>query len=117
MDYHRYTYEQEAWIEEHYENGSPAEMAYRFNTKFGTYITPGAIRQKIRSKYDVWIPVKKKKAKIQTICWDCKKANASGDCEWANRLEPVDGWQIKKSRNADGDEVIKVISCPKFIAD
>lgn len=117
MKYHRYTDKQEAWIEEHYENGSPNEMAYRFNKKFGTYITPGEIKRKIHSKYGVWIPVKKKKAKRDSICWDCKKANASGDCEWANQLKPVDGWEIKKSRNAENNEVIKVISCPKFIAD
>lgn len=117
MKYHRYTDEHKAWIKEHRDQGSPGKITSMFNSKFGTSVTVRAMRQRIYNSYKEEVPAPKKKAKIHSICWDCRKANASADCEWANRLAPVEGWKIKKSRNADDDEVVKVVSCPKFIAD
>lgn len=30
------------------------------------------------------------------LCWKCKKADGSGDCPWANKLQPVEGWKANK---------------------
>ena len=27
------------------------------------------------------------------LCWDCKKADASSNCPWANHFIPVPGWK------------------------
>lgn len=119
MKCNKYTDEHKAWIKERRDQETPSKLTTMFNDKFGTAISVRAMRQRIHNSYETeqLPPPKKASKRIHSICWDCQKANASSDCEWANRLEPVEGWKIKKSRNADDDEVVKVISCPKFIAD
>lgn len=55
-------------------------------------------------------------------CWDC--VNACGGCEWADRLEPVPGWdatptqRVLKCGGGRGGTRIEasfvIHSCPKF---
>ena len=55
-----------------------------------------------------------------TLCWDCGKATGKGDCPWANKFQPVDGWKakpttIKMRSHPDGEiQSYKVIECPLY---
>ena len=53
--------------------------------------------------------------KNDAICWKCQKA--CGDCAWSSKLQPVDGWTAKKTKNELGHEGYLVIACPLFVAD
>lgn len=52
----------------------------------------------------------------ETLCWDCLNSvpNKERGCSWSERLEAVDGWQVKYSKSADS-YIVK--SCPNFILD
>lgn len=73
-------------------------------------------------------PQEKKQKKAPKIeyqskqpCWDC--VNACGGCEWADRLEPVPGWdatptqRVLKCGRKGGTQIeasFVIHSCPKF---
>ena len=64
---------------------------------------------------------KKREAKIETLCWKCKRALPTYGCEWADNFEPVKGWnaiptKLKNGYNSFIDSYI-VIECPKFEQD
>lgn len=53
-----------------------------------------------------------------TLCWSCEKCTGGSDCPWANRFEPVEGWdavptKIKMTPEKESDS-FKVLSCPLF---
>lgn len=54
------------------------------------------------------------------LCWKCKKACGGYDCEWANRLKPVEGWTavptMKAPSNRHGQIMhsYAITECPKF---
>lgn len=59
----------------------------------------------------------------EQICWDCAKANGSGDCEWANSkcTKTVPGWIAKEVSAPRGGEGVtgatpwyQIYFCPKF---
>ena len=55
-----------------------------------------------------------------TLCWECKKATGCGDCPWANRFEPVDGWdatptEIKTVGRIEQSYIVN--DCPLFERD
>ena len=52
-----------------------------------------------------------------TLCVRC--GNFAGGCEWADRFEPVPGWEAKETgRNSYyGGSSYDVIACPKFRPD
>lgn len=62
-----------------------------------------------------------------TLCWDCKKANADSNCSWANDFIPVEGWKAKptiikvttqtKERAEQLSHSFIVIKCPLFERD
>ena len=54
--------------------------------------------------------------KDKTICWECANA-CSADCEWANELKPVPGWDAEPTVSTAGAESFLVRSCPKFVKD
>ena len=37
-----------------------------------------------------------KKKMAEQLCWSCSKACGGSDCPWANKLQPVEGWEAKK---------------------
>lgn len=53
-----------------------------------------------------------------TLCWQCKKSTSGSDCPWANRFEPVDGWNATSSIVKMGldrtQESFFVHECPLF---
>lgn len=56
----------------------------------------------------------------QSLCWDCALSTQLGECEWADRFEPVPGWEAEKcycGKNGYGYESYDVIACPKFKRD
>lgn len=56
----------------------------------------------------------------QSLCWDCSLATQPWKCEWADRFEPVPGWEAEKcycGKKGDGYESYNVIACPKFKRD
>lgn len=60
-----------------------------------------------------------------TLCWFCQRAANKGRvCSWADRFEPVEGWQAIEVivRSQDGTipkplQSYKVIECPLFVPD
>ena len=50
-----------------------------------------------------------------TLCWDC--ANATGGCDWADRLEPVEGWDAIQTKKNSALESYLVLNCPLFERD
>ena len=53
----------------------------------------------------------------QSLCWDCALATQPWKCEWADRFEPVPGWEAEKcycGQKGYGYESYDVIACPKF---
>ena len=52
------------------------------------------------------------------LCWNCKKANGSGNCEWANSLQPVPGWSAEeapaRATTKGGGVWYAIYGCPKF---
>lgn len=70
-------------------------------------------------------PVKKRKkrsgfkAKPPTLCWDCANAT-SPKCPWADRGEPVPGWDAKPTKikfSGEKTDSYLVIKCPLFRRD
>lgn len=68
--------------------------------------------------------VSEDESNLKTLCWRCKRARliAGVACSWAERFEPVDGWQaIATHRNTDYNGVASesycVKSCPQFLED
>lgn len=60
-----------------------------------------------------------RRAKMKdTLCWDCEKAVGGSDCPWANKLEPVEGWEAisttVKMTPGRGVESFVVKKCPMF---
>jgi hypothetical protein len=56
----------------------------------------------------------------QSLCWDCALATQPWKCEWADRFEPVPGWEAEEcycGQNGSGYESYNVIACPKFKRD
>jgi hypothetical protein len=56
----------------------------------------------------------------QSLCWDCALATQPWKCEWADRFEPVPGWEAEKcycGKKGYGYESYNVIACPKFKRD
>lgn len=56
----------------------------------------------------------------QHICWRCVHATNKpiGYCSWADRLEPIDGWETKDaSTTRSKEDMFAVISCPLFEED
>lgn len=56
----------------------------------------------------------------ETLCWHCNKACGTADCEWANKLKPVPGWDAihMPLKTASGFiESYIVEDCPKFEPD
>ena len=49
------------------------------------------------------------------LCWDCQKA--CGGCSWSSKLQPVDGWTAKKTKNELGHAGYLVLKCPEFVPD
>lgn len=47
-------------------------------------------------------------SKQMTLCWDCGNA-CNGGCSWSRCLEPVKGWEAKKTADS---YVVK--HCPNF---
>ena len=47
-----------------------------------------------------------------TLCWDCKKSTTK-ECSWAEKLEPVDGWEAIPCNKKEFDS-FSVIRCPEF---
>lgn len=69
-----------------------------------------------------------KKAKDQTLCWDCANASKSGKCPWFTNYTPVDGWWARETiikTHTTKDDVdyfyetpsYCVIMCPLFERD
>jgi hypothetical protein len=59
-----------------------------------------------------------------TLCWKCQRAVGLNMCEWADRFEPVEGWDAEETSiqlHANGivetTQSFMVRSCPKFIPD
>ena len=61
---------------------------------------------------------------VSQLCWDCAKANGSGDCEWANRVcrKTVAGWTAEAipARGVyigmdEKEPWYIVTACPKFV--
>ena len=46
-----------------------------------------------------------------SLCWDCANSTNNG-CAWAERFEPVDGWEAEANKNG-----FRVLNCPEFIRD
>lgn len=52
----------------------------------------------------------------QSLCWACKRAVGERMCCWAQRFEPVPGWNAKP-REIQGKHIISsffVLDCPLF---
>ena len=58
-------------------------------------------------------PKTSKSYKKSTLCWKCGKADASGDCPWANHLHPVEGWTAIKYKGKFTSYT--VIKCPLYV--
>ena len=54
-------------------------------------------------------------AMMETLCWNCAKA-CGHECPWAERFEPVQGWDAIPVKSRTADSYI-VISCPLFSRD
>ena len=55
-----------------------------------------------------------------TLCWSCQNAVPDDEghgCNWSNRLQPVKGWEAKKTYNKEYHYSYQVISCPEYIPD
>ena len=52
----------------------------------------------------------------RTLCWDCRNSTEKG-CEWAERFEPVEGWEAEESFKKEYGKTYIVRKCPKFIRD
>ena len=52
-----------------------------------------------------------------TLCWKCR--NATGNCSWSERLEPVKGWtaELAKKTATKPYDTYLVRKCPEFISD
>lgn len=56
--------------------------------------------------------------KNNTLCWKCKRSCGANQCNWANFLEPIDGWKTIQGDNKDEKtRTADVIFCPEFIRD
>lgn len=58
----------------------------------------------------------------QQLCWNCKRAcNTAGHkCPWADRGEPIEGWNATPTRWKDRDIEMRsfdITECPLFIKD
>lgn len=59
----------------------------------------------------------KKKPTGDTICWDCKRATGGQGCPWADKLEPVEGWEAEQTKikyYLEEYASYKVKKCPLF---
>ena len=45
------------------------------------------------------------------MCYACINAAGGGDCEWANDLEPVEGWTATYNKKTGS---YHITACPKF---
>lgn len=58
----------------------------------------------------------------QQLCWNCKRACNTADhkCPWADRGEPIEGWNATPTRWKDRDIEMRsfdITECPLFIKD
>lgn len=79
----------------------------------------------MKEQYKKTIEVINYKKNNPTKCWNCKKADASSNCPWANHFEPVPGWDAEPTmlyaNVQHGKKVVKrecssfiIKSCPLF---
>lgn len=52
-----------------------------------------------------------------TLCWDCQRAAGADRCCWADRFEPVPGWEAVKTKTMMGLTSYAVKNCPAFLRD
>lgn len=56
-----------------------------------------------------------------TLCWNCDKAKAIGNCPWADNFEPVPGWEATPHifiTSVNGTDVsYEVKKCPLYVRD
>ena len=45
----------------------------------------------------------------EQLCWSCSKACGGSDCSWANKLQPVEGWEAEPSI-----VTYRIIECPLY---
>ena len=72
------------------------------------------------NRYDIFVISKNrlpyKPGYQQQLCWECK--NYAGGCEWADRFEPVPGWDARQTiLDQGGERMIRsycIYKCPKF---
>lgn len=68
-------------------------------------------------------PIMRRLPEGSQLCWDCRKANGSGDCEWANSAcrETVPGWTARevepRSQHSVPGTWYLIEACPKFVHD
>lgn len=72
----------------------------------------------MKEQYKKAVEVANYKKNNPTKCWDCRKADASDCCPWANRFKPVLGWIAEPTmiyfNVQHGAKVVKK-PCPSFI--
>ena len=115
------------YIAENYDDMSYMEMAEELTRMTGreysvSMICNYANRMGIRKKERKMRIVAEKKVKEykQTLCWWCANAVPGRGCEWADRFEPVPGWdaeptvlRLGSGFGSQGSFLVK--SCGKFV--
>lgn len=54
------------------------------------------------------------KVKSNTCCEQCK--NSCGGCSWSRDFTPITGWKIRRTKNRDREDGIRILYCPEFEA-
>ena len=52
-----------------------------------------------------------------SLCWDCQRAAGADRCCWADKFEPVPGWDAVKTKTMTGLTSYAVKNCPAFLRD
>ena len=117
------------FIRENHEGMSYGQMAEEISKEIGKEYSPSMIcnyanrmgmpRKKRIMPADMPKPKVSKKY-IQTLCWWCANAVPGRGCEWADRFEPVPGWDAEPTIlnlgsgfGTQGSFLVK--SCEKYV--
>ncbi len=52
-----------------------------------------------------------------SLCWDCQRAAGADRCCWADKFEPVPGWEAVETKTMMGLTSYAVKNCPAFLRD